>query len=312
MGVMSALGSFFGGDDAAEASAQASQTQAQYYQDALNYLMQQQAVPSAVSQDAMMFLAGLYGMEGVGDIAAGESVPYTGGAMGYDVPGAGVAGRPMEHDPSRISQTSKMGQTSPYGPDYDYMGRLQASPLYQAIMGSREAGEQSIMRQAGASGGLRSGNVQGALSQYNSGLEQQALMSALSGITGMTGYAPDPSQAAGMMGGIGETLGAGQVAAAQAQQAAQQQGIGTLLGIGDILAEAGVFSDRRLKSNIEKIGYENGLNVYSWNWNEKANKLGLTGSDKGYLADEVFEKYPEAVIVRDGILKVLYNEVFNG
>ena len=60
------------------------------------------------------------------------------------------------------------------------------------------------------------------------------------------------------------------------------------------------FSDSRLKDNIQKIGEKDGLNWYSWNWNEEANGLGLFGESEGFMADEVESVYPEKVIIKDG------------
>jgi hypothetical protein len=52
-------------------------------------------------------------------------------------------------------------------------------------------------------------------------------------------------------------------------------------------ALVGMFSDRRLKSDIKKIGkLPSGQSVYSWTWNAKANDIGLSGESMGVMADE--------------------------
>lgn len=113
--------------------------------------------------------------------------------------------------------------------------RAQASPLYGAIMGGREAGEEAILRQAGATGGLRSGNVQANLYDYNAQLQNQALLQSysqqLQGLTGMANLPSNAPQIGQVMGNIGQTQAAGQVASGQAWQ----QG---LQGIGDIAGSA--------------------------------------------------------------------------
>lgn len=135
------------------------------------------------------------------------------------------------------------------GPQIGLAGQAQllqqarTSPLYQQIMGTQEAGEDAIMRHAGATGGLRSGNIQDALARYSGELERGALtqsydaarqqdlqnyaakMGGLTSLAGMGSYAPQIAQT---IGGIGSTLAAGQTAAAQAQQ----QGSANLLGLG--------------------------------------------------------------------------------
>ena len=50
------------------------------------------------------------------------------------------------------------------------------SPLYKSIMGGKRVGEEAIMRTAGATGGLRSGNVQGNMYDYNVQLQNKALL----------------------------------------------------------------------------------------------------------------------------------------
>ena len=125
------------------------------------------------------------------------------------------------------------------------IGLAQQSPLYAQIMGGRKAGEEAIMRQAGATGGLRSGNVQENLYDYNTQLQNQALSQAYGAqigeeqrqIAGLGGLAQLPSgagQIAGQMSGIGTTLGQGIVGAEQSQQASQQQGWGNLMGLAGL------------------------------------------------------------------------------
>lgn len=116
--------------------------------------------------------------------------------------------------------------------------RARTSPLYQSIMGGQQAGEQAIMRQAGATGGLRSGNVQGAMYDYNTQLQNQALLESynqqLSGLTGMAQLPSMAPQIASGMAGIGQTQAQGITASAQAQQASQQQGWGNVLGLAGL------------------------------------------------------------------------------
>lgn len=139
------------------------------------------------------------------------------------------------------------------------MTGLRETPMYQAIMGGREAGEEAIMRQAGATGGLRSGGTQEALARYAGDLERQALMGGVAGLGGLAGYGTYAPQIAQGMTGMGQTLAAGQTQAEQARQAglAQTLGIGGALykelgglsGIGETLG--GAWSGA-------KTGYETG------------------------------------------------------
>lgn len=67
------------------------------------------------------------------------------------------------------------------------------------------------------------------------------------------------------------------------------------------------FSDPILKTNKKITGEENGITLWSWDWNELANKLGLFGSSFGVMADEVKEKRPEAVVNMNGYMAVNYD-----
>ena len=67
-----------------------------------------------------------------------------------------------------------------------------------------------------------------------------------------------------------------------------------------------MFSDRRLKNNLEKIGEVNGHNWYKWDWNIVANKMGLEGKSEGVLADELVKTNPECIGIQDGFMFVDY------
>ena len=63
-------------------------------------------------------------------------------------------------------------------------------------------------------------------------------------------------------------------------------------------ALASLFSDERLKDKITKIGvHKNGLNIYSWNWNETARSFDdqFFGGEFGFIAQEAQQVYPEHV-----------------
>lgn len=101
-------------------------------------------------------------------------------------------------------------------------------------------------------------------------------------------------------------------AAAQAggivgQGNARGAGSMNILGLG---AEAGgYFSDPSLKTNINIVDYINGYNVYTWDWNAKAFLLGLFGSSRGVMANEVLKQNPEAITLDRGYMKVNYSMI---
>ena len=78
----------------------------------------------------------------------------------------------------------------------------------------------------------------------------------------------------------------------------QMQGIGGLLGLGTGIGMAGLFSDRRLKTNIRKIGeYRDGIGMYEYD---------IFGEHQiGAMADEVEEIMPEAIWTHPSGFKVV-------
>jgi len=196
------------------------------------------------------------------------------------------------------------------GDQQELIDRAIQSPLYKDIMGGKEAGEESILRSASATGGLRSGDTSYNMYDYDVRLQNKALLESynqqLMGLQGMAGLPSNAGQIAEGMSGIGETQAQGIVAGTQADLQSKQQSLNNALGIAGTIA---MFSDRRLKTNIKKIGKVNGYNFYSFDWNSVANMLGLKGSTFGCLADEVFEITPKAIILKDNFMMINYSAI---
>ena len=67
------------------------------------------------------------------------------------------------------------------------------------------------------------------------------------------------------------------------------------------------FCDSRLKMNVRPAGERLGVPWYTWDWNDKAEELGLSGKGEGVMAHEVADIIPEAVGVSEsGYLIVDY------
>lgn len=92
------------------------------------------------------------------------------------------------------------------------------------------------------------------------------------------------------------------------RQSGQYGLLGSLIGAaGTIGAGAMIASDKRLKTNIEKIGEADGINIYRWDWNEMAAGLGHSGRDNiGVIADEVEAVHPELIHEDRGFKAVNY------
>lgn len=118
---------------------------------------------------------------------------------------------------------------------------------------------------------------------------------------GQNAAAQSAAGSANIATGIGNAQAAGLVGAANARQ----QGTGNLISTG--LGIAGLFSDERLKENIEKIGEFNGIATYTWDWNDEAKAIGLKGKSSGHIAQQVQRVHPELVAEMDnGYLAINY------
>ncbi len=243
--------------------------------------------------------------------AAGVAAAAQGDALDYL--------KEREEIPQQFREEALLGLGGLYGLEggtgsqQDLIDQARQSPLYSAILGGRQAGEDAILRHRSMTGGLRGGGVQGDLTDYAMQLENRALLESynqqVSGLAGLAGLPSNANQIAGMTAGIGQTEAYGITGAAQARLKANQDSFGNVLGLGKlgVAAYTAIFSDIRLKQNIEFVGKRNGHNWYTWDWSEGAEVVGLTGSSEGYMAHQVFWTRPEAVGYRDGFITLNYD-----
>ena len=198
-----------------------------------------------------------------------------------------------------------------YADTRDTFERAKASPIYQEAV---KQGEQSVLRNASATGGLRSGST----SENLAGVNQSALLSTyqnmyanqLSGLQGLANLPSNANNIAASISGVGQTLGQGIIGGAQSAAAQSQNNINNgFAAAGLALQGYETFSDRRLKKNIKLRGQKNGHNVYTWLWNEAAAALGLFGRSAGVIAQEVEKSRPDAVTERHGFKCVNYSMI---
>ena len=105
--------------------------------------------------------------------------------------------------------------------------KIEQGPLFQELL---KKGEEGILQNASATGGLRGGNTQGALAQFRPGLLNQLIEAQYGKLAGLTTLGSTSAQ---------NLLGIGQASAAGTAAAGQQsaQNIGNLLaGQGQALA----------------------------------------------------------------------------
>lgn len=69
-------------------------------------------------------------------------------------------------------------------------------------------------------------------------------------------------------------------------------------------------SDVRLKTNIDKVTTVNGINLYTWDWNEEGQKFSNNDTTFGVLAQEIAEVRPSAVSTdSNGYFMVDYSQI---
>lgn len=275
-GIGNILGSITG-QDAADAAKETAEIQAQSFREALDYLKEIDALPQAFREGALTQLGAYHGI-GI-DPSTGEFTQI---------------------EATRPTQEQQIQQA-------------MSSPLYQSILGGREAGEEALARRAAMGSGLRGGATTSSLINYNTNLQNQALMSGfqqqqyeeaqrlagLGGLAQLPSYAPQIAQT---QMGIGQTLAQGQLGAAQAKQ----QGIGNLLSLGGQLGAAAI-SDERLKDDIVREGATAHPYIfrYSWKWRPESGKKGV---ERGFIAQEIENVWPDLVETGSDGYKRIYKD----
>lgn len=204
------------------------------------------------------------------------------------------------------------------------LGTGVAQQLAQTSAAQRQAGFQSAQQMAQS-------DIQNRLSQANLGLagaqqlaglgqqsfgygntiqsqmaaqgqQQQAMEQALidAAKAQYAGYTGAP--VAGL-GYVSQALGATTVPTTTTQT--KQPGLFDYL----TLAASAAPSDETLKTEIKLIGkLKNGIELFTWKWNQKAKDLGITGETRGVMAQRIQKIIPEAVLKHaDGYLMVDYS-----
>lgn len=337
-------GIFGGGDDAADAAKEGAQITAEGQEKALEYLKQQERLPTAYREQALSQLGMLYGLPGIS--AGGQQQPYATqqtqpltfeqfvGQTYSDQPSyypgmekpEGLISRRVSYALGQNPEVNEAQQREDYNQYLSSLSQpqgmteqqesfspldkaafveaLRQDPFYESML---QQGEEAVLRGSSATGGLRSGTASENLARNSQNVLQGYYNQQVQGLQGLAQQPSNANAIASQMAGIGQTLGQGQIASAQAQQAGQQQGVSNLMGLGGLgLAAYSAFSDRRLKDNIRHIDDRKGHKWYKWTWNKFAEDLGLSGDCEGVMADEIKETNPEAVGESNGYMTVDY------
>lgn len=160
-------------------------------------------------------------------------------------------------------------------------GAAQLGQLGQQAFGTGQAIQQQQMQQGLMQQGLQQALIDAARGQFAgyAGAPQAALAAPLAAL----GAAPVP----------------------QTSTQTSNPGLFDYLSLG-----AGMFaaSDARLKTDVEKIVSKDGINFYTWNWNEDGKRIADPKQPKiGVMAQELKETHPHLVqLGPDGFLRVNY------
>jgi len=164
------------------------------------------------------------------------------------------------------------------------INQIQQGAQYQALA---QQGEEAILQNAAATGGLRGGNVQAALAQFRPALLNQLIESQYGKLAGLTSLGAGAAQ---------NLLGIGQASAAGTAAAGQQsaQNIGNLLtGQGQALA-AGQIGAAQAKA--QGMGAISGALTGGF---QNAALLSILGGNRGGIGS-LFGGTPSTTTVMDG------------
>lgn len=202
--------------------------------------------------------------------------------------------------------------------------QLQANLANQGITQGSQAYNNAMMDQNNSLNNLQEQNIQNATAQQQAqyAMQQQGYQQNLSNynqnytmplneLTALQSgsQVSQPSFSSPAQTSVSPTNVAGiynqsyqdQLGASNASTASNNSMMGSLFGLGGSLGAAALFSDRRLKTNIVRIGdTKQGIPVYRYKYrNSKDWQIGV-------IAQELEKIMPHAVITRNGFKAVRY------
>ena len=174
-------------------------------------------------------------------------------------------------------------------------GRTRAGELIGQNITNTTSALGNIINQQGAGVADLTGTQSGNLAEIigtaaaQMGLSQQQLAGFLSGVQ---------MQMGSMVSGL----------PAVGQNSTGMENLGKY---ADTAATVYAMSDKRLKTNIVKVGVVGRHNLYTWDWTEKGKEIADPKQPRiGVMAQEAMKLNPEAVVMgKEGYLHVKYSEL---
>lgn len=233
------------------------------------YSTQGQASPYA-QQVPLHGLSGAHQILGQGNAQAGPQGSAAvsqwgqqnrqGGSQGGSFSGVGGAGRPTQEgiknlnkwvNPGVQANNQQAALSGAMGPE----AQAQAYAAFQDSPGQqflRERGEQAVLRNAAATGGLKGGNVMKALSDYGQGMAQQDFQNQFNRLGNV---ADRGLTAAGQQTSLYDR----QAAAATAREGYNAQLQAAALSAGGAITAAGISNETDLIRDAAKYAYDTGV-----------------------------------------------------
>jgi len=156
--------------------------------------------------------------------------------------------------------------------------------VFNNLVPQRQQDAYNQINEGGQQRNLALQTAQAPIAALQAGTGMIAPFTAGGTSTGYSGSSTSPGILSGFASGGGGVSGAS----------------GALSTLGSL---ASLFSDIRLKENIEYIGEEKGHKIYEFKYKNQE------GRYRGVMAQEIQETNPEAVIVKDGYLAVNYDAI---
>ena len=216
-----------------------------------------------------------------------------------------------------------------------------------ARAGNMQAANQFAMQQAqleqaanaaNYQGQFQAANIQGTAANAMGSLAGQRLQSEMSGLGAQmaageqqraleqaqlqSDYAMFQQQQDFPMTQLNALLAAGSGIPAGLGTVSTRDPFGGLKAVGSVMQGAGAFggaggfaalaSDIHLKENITPVGSQDGVNFYTWDWNEAGEKVAHEGQPRfGVMAQELEKTHPDLVVIGDdGYRRVNYDGLY--
>jgi hypothetical protein len=213
-----------------------------------------------------------------------------------------------ERDIARTQEEANLIRSGAFGGDRRavYEAEQQAAfdvGMGQTIANLMQQGYSQAQAQTMAQIGQSQSAAQQAAAGYTQlgGLQQATEQSRLDAL--MQEFMREQQDPYQRLGALSQA--AGGIPTMTSSTTTQRPGIFDYLTLGATVASS---SDRRLKKNIQHIDTIDGVKFYTWEWNEIADQIGVSGDrNVGVIAQELEAIYPELVIEgSDGYLRVNY------